>query len=105
MKARSMASEAWLTLLFHRQTGVASIMVITPPTTETDSWVVLHDVDPGGEGIGNAFGRKHKRSALSIELGWHQDNAFGKPNNPAGHPGLHILEGVMQRAISNYHGG
>jgi hypothetical protein len=103
LKANSMASEAWLTLLFHRQTGAAHIEVVSPPTTFTDSWVVLRDRDPGGDGIGGA--NKHKRSALSIELGWHQDNAFGKPNNPAGHPGLHILDGVMKRAIANYHGG
>lgn len=102
-KANSMASEAWMQLLWHRQTGVASIKVVGPPTTELDAHVVLHDVDPGGNGRGGK--NKHKRSALSIELGWHQENAFGIEGRTAGHPGLHILDGVMQRAIQSYGGG
>lgn len=101
-KARSLASEAWIQLLWHRQTGAASITVVAPPKTDLDAWVVLHDKDPGGNG--RAGKNKHKRSAMSIELGWHQDNAFGIPGRQAGHPGLHILDGVMKRAI-NRHGG
>lgn len=94
-KARSMASEAWITLLFHRKTGAAHLEVISPPTTETDAHVVLRDPDPGGEG--KAGPNKHKRSAMSIEMGWTTKN--GKHVE-----GLHILDAVMKRAIANYRG-
>jgi hypothetical protein len=103
MEANGLASDAWIQLLWHRQTGAASVKVVGPPTTELDAHVVLHDRDPGGEGIGGK--NKHKRSAMSIELGWHQNNAFGIEGREAGHPGLHILDGVMKRAIRKYGGG
>jgi hypothetical protein len=96
MQARGMASEAWLTLLFHRRTGQAHIEVIVPPVTETDSHVVLRDrPDPGGEG--KAGPNKHKRSAMSIEMGWTAKNGRHVE-------GLHILDGVMKRAIAKYVG-
>ena len=95
IKARSMASEAWLQLLWHRRTGAAHIEVIAPPTTELDAHVVLRDPDPGGQGRGGP--NKHKRSAMSIEMGWTTKN--GKHVE-----GLHILDGVMKRAINGYGG-
>jgi hypothetical protein len=103
--ANSMAADAWVTLLFHRQTGAASVNVIGPPPLETDSYVYLHDTDPGGEGIGNAFGRKHKRSAMSIEMGWTQTHAWGQPlAHPIHHDGLHVLQNAMDRAARRYKG-
>jgi len=94
-QANSMASQAWLTLLFHRKTGAASISVIAPPTTETDSHVVLHDPDPGGEG--KAGPNKHKRSAMSIEMGWTTKN--GKHVE-----GLHVLQNAIDHAAARYGG-
>lgn len=102
-KASSVASDAWITLYFHRKTGVASIKVVGPPRLHTDSYVVLHDVDPGGEGIGDAYGRKHKRSAMSIEMGWNQTHVYGRElDKPIHHEGLHILQNAMNRAIRRY---
>lgn len=94
-KARSMASTAWLQLLFHRQTGAATIRVIAPPRTDLDAHVVLHDTDPGGEG--KAGKNKHKRSAMSIEFGWTTKN--GKDVE-----GLHILGNAMDQAVRRYTG-
>lgn len=102
-KASSIASDAWVTMLFHRETGAAHIGVIGPPTLDTDSYVYLRDKDPGGEGIGDAFGRKHKRSGMSIEMGWTQTHAFGhKLAHPIHHDGLHILQNAMDRAVRKY---
>lgn len=90
-----MASQAWLTLLFHRKTGAASIDVITPPVTELDCYVVLRDRDPGGEGKGGP--NKHKRSAMSIEMGWTTKN--GKHVE-----GIHALQHAIDRAAARYGG-
>jgi hypothetical protein len=90
-----MASTAWLTLLFHRQTGAASVEVIAPPTTELDCHVALHDTDPGGNGKGGP--NKHKRSAMSIEFGWTTKN--GKHVE-----GIHALQHAINVAASRYGG-
>ncbi|HEX9087699.1 MAG TPA: DUF5403 family protein [Arthrobacter sp.] len=94
-QARSIASDAWLQLLFHRKTGAASIEVIAPPTTELDAHVALHDTDPGGQGKGGK--NKHKRSAMSIEFGWTTKN--GKHVE-----GLHILQNAIDHAARRYGG-
>lgn len=104
-KASSIASDAWITLFFHRKTGAAHLGVIGAPPLETDAYVYLRDHDPGGEGIGDAFGRKHKRSAMSIEMGWTQTHVYGEPlAHPIHHEGLHILQNAMDRAIRRYRG-
>ena len=103
-KARGLASEAWMQLLWHRQTGAASVKVVSPPTLDLDAYVVLHDTDPGGEG--KAGKNKHKRSAMSIEFGWTQTHVFGqKLKKPIKHEGLHILQSVIDRAIAKHGGG
>lgn len=94
-QARGMASDAWLTLLFHRKTGAASIEVVAPPTTELDAHVVLHDTDPGGNGKGGP--NRHKRSAMSIEFGWTTKN--GKHVE-----GIHALQHAIDRATARYGG-
>lgn len=94
-QANSMASTAWLTLLFHRKTGAASISVVAPPTTELDAHVVLHDTDPGG--IGKAGPNMHKRSAMSIEMGWTTKN--GKHV-----AGIHALQHAIDRAAARFGG-
>lgn len=100
-KARSMASSAWLSLAWHRQTGAARIEV---EKHDLDWYVVLKDADPGGEGI--AGKNRMDRSAMSIEFGWTQTHVFGnKLEQPIRHPGLNILGGVMDRAARRYGGG
>lgn len=102
-KARSMGMEAEAHLLAHRRSGGARIRVVGAPPRKLDAWVVLEDVDPGGEG--RAGKNKADRSAMSIEFGWTQTHAFGKRLTvPKHHDGLHILGGVMERAQARYTG-
>ena len=102
-KARSLASAAWLQLSWHRQTGAASIKVIGAPPRTLDAFVVLHDTDPGGEGKAGA--NKHKRSAMSIEMGWTQTQMFGrKLAVPIKHEGLHVLQNAIDQAARRYGG-
>lgn len=110
MTARSMGSEAWLALAFHRKTGAAHIKV--EKGHQLDWYVRLEDKDPSGEKLGSRLSRvanngtnEKDRSAMSIEFGWHQTHAFGrKLKVPVHHDGLHILDGVMKRAAAR-HGG
>jgi hypothetical protein len=108
LKANSMASEAWLQLMWHHKTGAAHIEVARHPkaSARTPDWYVyMRDRDPGGEGIGNATGNKRDRSAMSIEFGWTQTHVFGrKLKEPIHHDGLHILGSVMDRAAAKYKG-
>jgi hypothetical protein len=85
-KAVSMGREAQAKLLQHRHRGHAYVEVIGAPPTELDSWVVLRDRmdDPDAPEDG--------RSAMSIEFGWTKRDGTTKV-------GLHILGGVMGRAI------
>lgn len=100
-QARGMASSAWLSLSWHRQTGAARIEV---EKHDLDWYVVLKDADPGGEGI--AGKNRTDRSAMSIEFGWTQTHVFGrKLDQPIHHPGLNILGGVMDRAARRHGGG
>jgi hypothetical protein len=108
LKARSMASDAWLSLSWHRKTGAAKIEV---EHHELDWYVKLTDADPGGGG--HRMSRVHvggtneqDRSAMSIEFGWLQTHAFGqKMKQPIHHDGLHVLKGAMDRAARRYGGG
>jgi hypothetical protein len=97
-KARSLGSEAWVQLLWHRHTGAAKIEVSRHPSASprTPDWYVyLLDADPGG---GN-YVRKNRmdRSAMSIEFGW--TTKSGKRVD-----GLNILGSVMDRAARKYRG-
>lgn len=97
-KANSMASEAWLQLLWHHRTGGAQIEVSQHPraSARTPDWYVyLRDADPGGEG--KAGKNKMDRSAMSIEFGW--TSKKGKDVD-----GLNILGSVMARAARKYRG-
>lgn len=99
-KAMGMAREASMELLSHRKTGGARVEMGRHPNpgAETPDWYVyLVDMDPGGEG---KAGNRRDRSAMSIEFGWTQTHAFGKKlKRPVHHDGLHILGGVMKRAV------
>ena len=102
-KAEGMAREASLELLAHTKTGSAHIVVEGAPPRQLDAWIILQDPDPGGEG--KAGKNKADRSAMSIEFGWTQTHVFGKRlKKPIHHKGLHILGGVMKRAIRRYGG-
>lgn len=106
LKANSMASEAWLQLMWHRRTGSAKIEVARHPKAggRTPDWYVyMRDADPGGEG--KAGKNKYDRSAMSIEFGWTQTHAFGrKLAKPLHHDGLDILGSVMRRSAAKYRG-
>lgn len=102
-KARTMGLEAEANLLAHQHKGHARVKVVGSPPRDLDAWVVLEDTDPGGKG--KAGKNIADRSAMSIEFGWTQTHAFGKRlKRRHKHEGLHILGGVMQRAISRYSG-
>lgn len=104
IKAYQLAAEASGKLAGHHKTGSAYINVTEAPPRKLDSWVELKDADPGGKGRGGK--NKRDRSAMSIEFGWTQTHAFGKKlDKPIHHDGLHILGGVMNRAVSRYRGG
>jgi hypothetical protein len=98
LKASSMASEAWIQLMWHRRTGGAEVAIDRHPRHDPrspDWYVFLRDTDPGGEG--KAGRNKHERSAMSIEFGWTTKN--GKEVD-----GLNILGSVMARAAKKYRG-
>lgn|GEM_PF-7006166 len=102
-KAMGMGREAAMELSLHHRTGHAHIEVEGAPPRTLDSYIYLRDADPGGEGrSGRNAG---DRSAMSIEFGWTQTTAFGKKlKPPVHHDGLHILGGVMKRAVGKYRG-
>lgn len=106
LKANSMASEAWIQLLWHNKTGAAHIAVGRHPgaSARTPDWYVyMKDADPGGEGI--AGKNRWDRSAIGIEFGHVQTSRFGvKLPKPVKVEGLHILANVMDRAARKYSG-
>jgi hypothetical protein len=108
LKANSLASEAWMSLMWHHKTGAAHIEVGRHPKAgarSPDWYVYMRDRDPGGEGIGNAKGNRRDRSAMSIEFGWDQTHVFGrKLKKPIHHDGLNILGGVIARAAARHRG-
>jgi len=91
-KAIGMGREAAGALARHRKTGAAHINVTLPPTYKLDATVEMHDADPGGANPSK------DRSALSIEFGHTAKDGTEVP-------GLHILGGVMNRAIGRAKGG
>jgi hypothetical protein len=98
LKANSMASEAWVQLLWHHKSGAAKVEVGRHPndTPRSPDWYVyLKDADPGGEG--KAGRNKYQRSAMSIEFGWTTKKGTDVP-------GLNILGSVMHRAAAKYGG-
>lgn len=110
-QARGMASDAWLSLAWHRRTGAARIEV---EHHDLDWYVLLTDADPSGGSPGRRMSRvsnvggtnEKDRSAMSIEFGWVQTHVFGnKLKQPIHHPGLNILGGVMDRAARRHGGG
>jgi hypothetical protein len=94
-KAHSMGREADALLLQHRHRGNAHVEVKGAPPRKLDAWVSLRDADPGGKG--RAGKNKKDRSAMSIEFGWVKKDGTTVV-------GLHILGGVMGRAIQRYTG-
>lgn len=107
-KASSMAFEAAAKLAAHRRKGNAYIELARHENASerTPDWYIyLRDVDPGGGAGEYVFKNRLDRSAMSIEFGWTQTRAFGKKlAAPIHHDGLHILGGVMERAINRYTG-
>lgn len=95
-EAHSLGVQAEMALAGHRKTGAAQIEV---EHHALDWYVKLTDPDPGGNGF------RQDRSAMSIEFGWHQTHAFGhRLKQPIHHDGLHILQGVIDRAAARHRG-
>jgi hypothetical protein len=98
LKANSIASTAWVQLLWHHRTGGAHVEVARHPRARSrtpDWYVYLRDADPGGEG--KAGKNRYDRSAMSIEFGWVSKK--GKKVE-----GLHVLRNAMEIAARKYRG-
>jgi hypothetical protein len=90
---------AQMELAVHHRTGTAHVKIEHAPMHLLDWYVLLTDVDPGGEG---KPGNHQDRSVMSIEFGWHQTRRMAKHKGGArhgqrtfGHDGLHILGKAM----------